>query len=180
MSVETRLSVDDGTLALDACGLLNLAAAVPLFEAATALEVRLICVREVAAESLYLEDEVDGQIEHSLVDMQGVEVVDLTDEEIAEYVALAVMLDDGEAATLAAAGRRGWPVMTDDRKAIRIAQARTPAVEIVSTGCVLRKLSNHLNMTSAQIRAMLARVAARASFVPRSGDSVAAWWEEHR
>src|SRR4051794_144387 len=106
-----RLSGNDSALALDACGLLNLAAAMPLSDVATCLGRRLVCVREVAAESLYLEDEIGDQIERSSVDLSGVEVMDLEPEDLGAYVDLAVSLDDGEAATLAAAERRGWRVV---------------------------------------------------------------------
>src|SRR5207244_1049713 len=43
----------------------------------------------------------------------------LTNDELQTFAEFAIRLDDGEAATLALAVRRGWTVVTDDRAAIR-------------------------------------------------------------
>jgi predicted nucleic acid-binding protein len=175
----TPLPADDDPLALDACGLLNLAAAMPLTNAATGLGVRLVCVSQVADESLYLEQEVDGAIERRPVDLSGLEIVTLDAMEIGTYVVLAATLDDGEAATLAAAQKRHWPVMTDDRKAARIAGTLDPPVEIRSTPAILKHIAELTGMTDVNIGRMLQRVETGASFRPPSQDPDHEWWRAH-
>lgn len=169
-------SVDPAPLVLDACGVLNLAAAMPLDTAGAELGRRLVVIGQAAAEVLYLDDEEDGAPVRTRVDLAALEIVELEPEDLPGYVALAVDLDDGEAATLAAAQARGWPVCTDDRKAIRIAAALRPAVPIVSTASILRSWADQRGLSDAEVGAVLRLVQTRASFGPPPADPEADWW----
>ena len=88
----------------------------------------------------------------------------------------AADLDDGEAATLAAAQRRGWPVMTDDRKALRVSSAMSPAVATVTTPSVLRRWSASRPRADHDVAAVLERVERMATYAPRRTNDDGAWW----
>ena len=175
----TPLPDDEPPLALDACGLLNLAAAMPLEDVAAAVGLRLICVRQVADEALYLEHEVDGAIERRPVNLGGLDILVLESEELAQYVSLAATLDDGEAATLAAAQRRGWSVVTDDRKASRVARQLDPPVTIRTSASMLRLIAGRGRLAVPDIRDLLRRVEVGANFRPPPSDPDFVWWNEH-
>ena len=70
--------------------------------------------------------------------------VRLTEEELERFGALVSAsppdaLDDGEASVLAVAASRGWSCLIDERKATRLAAARVPPVETLSTAALLRR-----------------------------------------
>ena len=169
-------SSDRPPLLLDACGVLNLAAAMGLGEAEQQLGRRLAVIRQAADEVLYLEDVVEGAAVRTRVDVTALRVVELAPDELAEYVALTTELDDGEAATIAAARRRRWAVATDDRKAVRVAGASTPPVQVVTTAALLRRWSEDRNMPPEKVRKVLLAVETRATFTPPRRDPEAAWW----
>ena len=171
---------DREPLVLDACGVLNLAAAIPLTTAATQLSRRLVVAAPAAAEALFLEDEEDGIAVRTPVDLDGLEVVDLDEPDLATYVELAVQLDDGEAATLAFAQAQAWPVWTDDRKALRVAAAMSPPVEVISTAAIFREWADRRGLSDAEAGRALRRVEARATFAPRSTDTNFTWWSRCR
>lgn len=56
-----------------------------------------------------------------------------TDELIAAYLACAAVISDGDASCIALAGVLGLPLVTDDRKARKIALDRFPAIELIGT-----------------------------------------------
>lgn len=168
---------EQSPLALDACGALNLAAVMPLRSAADQVGRPLVMVRQAAAEVLYLEDrDEEGEPSRTLVTVEGLLVVDLTQAELAAYVELAVELDDGEAATLAVAQARAWPVMTDDRKALRIARSLVPPVAVLTTASILRGWAARQRMDDTAVGEVLRRVEARATFSPSQRDPDRDWW----
>lgn len=168
-------------VAIDACCLLNLAGAgVDAVDVADALGLALVVVEQVVDEALWIEDVVDGEPVRTPVNVGGAAFaalgrVTLSADELALYVWLARELDDGEAATLAVARLRGLAVMTDDRKARRVAQEQGLAV--LGTAQVLRQVSDHLSTPRQDVAEMLARVQRRSRFRPRRGDPEADWWQ---
>ncbi|HVW79364.1 MAG TPA: hypothetical protein VHB69_00285 [Mycobacteriales bacterium] len=147
---------------------------------AQALGVRLMCAAQAAAEALFLHEETDDGPVPVPVELHDIEIVELAPHELADYISLAVSLDDGEAATLALARSRGWPVVTDDRKAIRIAGSLRPAVRILDTPALLKLLARALRLDDAAIANTLRMVEERASFVPSRSSPDAEWWSQHR
>lgn len=164
-------------LALDACGVLNLAAIMPLAKASRAFGRPLLVTAEAAAEALYLHDEEDGWLVRTPVDLSGLIVVQLEPREIAGYVTLATVLDDGEASTLAAAQVRGWEVWSDDRKARRLATELDPPVRVVSTAAVLRSWAQRNDLADAVAGVSLRQVEVRAHFTPPVIDPDSSWWQ---
>lgn len=61
-----------------------------------------------------------------------------TESEIDDYVSFACEVDDGEAQALAVAKNRGFVLLTDDRKAARVAQRSDVAVRVTSTAKILQ------------------------------------------
>lgn len=167
-------------LALDACGLLNLAGAGLAFqEVSTALGVRLVAVEQVVAEALWIEDIVDGELVHVSVDLSqphyaGLEVAAVRDDQLPLFVALAEEVEDGEAATLAVARTRGLTVLTDDRKARRVASR--VGVSVLGTAELLRRVLEARREPDADIGELLRRVERRARFTPRRDDPEREWW----
>ena len=169
-------SADHPLLVLDACAVLNLAAAFTLPRAGVELGCDLVVVRQAADEALFIDDLVDGTPTTVPVDVSPLRVVNLAAEELGRYVTLTADLDDGEAATLAAAQQRGWPVMTDDRKALRVATEMSPAVVTVTTPSVLRRWSASQPRGDEDVAAVLRRVERMATYTPRRTGDDGAWW----
>jgi predicted nucleic acid-binding protein len=172
------------SLAVDACVLLNLAGAgIDLADIARALDLGLVVIEQVAAEVLWIEDVVDGEPVRVPVDLTdqvgraGVEWASLENQALEAFVALAAELDDGEAATLAAAQSRRIGVLTDDRKARRV--ARRMGVAVVGTAELLRQFAERQAMTDVEVGELLRRVERRARFTPRRDDPERAWWSRH-
>lgn len=168
---------DDEPLLLDACSAINLEAAFGLQSASSELGRPLLIVDRAAAEVLYLYDVVDGERRRTPIDVVPVVVVELEEEELADFVALTSELGDGEAATIAAAAHRGLPVLTNDRVARRHAASFEPPVVTITTPEVLHDWSIHRSVPAAAVGQVLRAVEQRASFMPpRRSDPYADWW----
>ena len=167
-------------LLLDACVMINLiGSGVPLAELAGANQAHFRMARVAAQEVLLLGSESEeGALEPIVLErlVQGsLGLVDFDDDERLAFIELARHLDDGEAATLAIAHRRRWPVATDDRKAQRLAKSLEPPVLLVSTSALLREWAMTTD-SSRQIADALRNVERRASYSPRRNDPDRAWW----
>lgn len=174
---------DPAGLALDACGVLNLAGAgLELQAVASVLGLQFVLVEQVVAEALWIEDVVEGELIRSPVEVIAsvgprVQIGTLTEAELEAFVALATEVDDGEAATLALARGRSLTVLTDDRKARSVA-ARLD-VPVLGTAELLRQWTERQRLLPAEIGALLDRVERRARFSPRRDDPQRAWWSSH-
>ena len=167
-------------LLLDACVVINLiGSGVPLAELAGANQSQFLMARLAAQEVLFLGSESEeGALEPIVLERleQGsLGLVDFDDDERLAFIELARHLDDGEAATLAIAHRRRWPVATDDRKAQRLAESLEPPILLVSTSALLREWAMTTD-SSRQIADALRNVERRASYSPRRNDPDRAWW----
>lgn len=161
---------------LDACVCINLSAALGT-DIGDMQATRGAIVPHVAQETLFLHDEQGDEKIETRVALQGVPIVQLTDDESARYVAFAARLDDGEAASLAVAATRGWTLATDDRAAIRQAQLTEPPVQIATTAMLLRRHSQAAHWDAARIAEAVRNVRDRAAFVPPRSDPEYHWWK---
>jgi len=176
------------TVVLDACCLINLAAASALDPWLGDLGLRWMLPRAVRAEALSLrgtDAEVaapDALRRRPLLLDQAIDSCLLTvvqpenDAELTAYVDLVAELDDGEAMTLAIALRRGWQLATDDRKAIRL--AGESGVPVLTTPMVLKRWADQLSPSSDELRAALIAIRDRARFLPSGRDPLCDWWME--
>ena len=173
-------------LLLDACVMINLAASgVPLRELASRNQVAFAMVSVAAREAFYVRalDDRDRREEINVahhVRRQEVTLVDLGNDELPTFVDLARHLEDGEAASLAVAVHRRMPLATDDRKARRLSQARTPAVEIVTTAGLLRGWATDHDEPDTRVSDTLRSIELRASFMPGRNDPHREWWMKAR
>jgi hypothetical protein len=118
----------------------------------------------------------------NLSDAVGSEVVASvkpeSDQEIEDYVSFAMELDDGEAQSLALAKHRGFVLLTDDKKALRIAKRPDVNVGILTTPQVVRLWSELDLANAARVPQVIKRVQFLARFSPARGSPEADWWHE--
>ncbi len=170
----------DRQLLLDACVAINLMATDRLDAVASAARVSFLLLRQAAAGAL--RDLVGEQLVWTPIDFTPhvragtLRVVALEPAELPRYVECARQVDDGEAATIAAAACRGIPLATDDRKARRLcADLGLPAP--VRTLALLRQYAEEADLNRTEVRSLLLAVQRRASFAPPRADPDSPWWQ---
>lgn len=156
------MSDSDLPLLLDACVALNLLVAGLLADVAAVEPGGFGMLAAAAAE-------VPG------LDLAAVTVHELTEAELELFVELARNVDDGEAATLAAAHVRGWTMATDDRKACRVADA-LGLPKPVTTSRLLHRWSRDAGPPVQRVREILLIIEQQARFRPPSDDDDYQWW----
>ena len=172
------------SLLLDACIAINLAAATSIARIADALQLTFIIAAQAAAEAGYLRDVVKGTVVLTPINLEqylsteALEIWELEATELALYLELALVVDDGEAATIALALVRGIDLATDDRRARRLCEDRGIA-EPTRTAALLRSYAEAAQLPDDEVRKMLVRVRERASFLPARSDPDLKWWNEH-
>jgi predicted nucleic acid-binding protein len=156
---------------LDACGLINLCASGELAEIASFFG-GLLVVDDVAAET-------PGSIATA---GSAIQVVALTEVEAEAFVALAAIdgMDAGEAASFAVAAQRGLPVVTDDRRAIRVARDRLRGIRVNSTPTLVRAYAEGVGLGDVASKEMIRLIEEEASFIPVSGGADVDWWDRIR
>jgi predicted nucleic acid-binding protein len=96
--------------------------------------------------------------------------------EIEDYVTFATELDDGEAQALAIAKSRGYTLLTDDRKALRMAAEVNVAT--TTTPGILRQWAEKAPENSARLPEILRRITTLARFTPPKDSPHYVWWKE--
>ncbi len=174
------------TLLLDASCLLNLYATERFGEIASSLREHVAVADYVVdQEAIYVlrRPAPDAAEEQVLVDLSPfvadglVEVMRLErPAEEATFVALAALIDDGEAITAALALHRGCSLATDDRKARRVLGERTPTIPLVSTLDLLSQWAEATSIPPHELRAAMESMRSGASYVPGPRDPRFEWW----
>lgn len=170
------------TLLLDACVAINLAATDRLPQIAELIDVTFALARQAANEVGYLRDVTDGNPIRTPINLDQhpgdtLQIVNLTPAEYPVYLSLAREVDDGEAATIAVAARRGLQLATDDRKARRVC-AELRISEPLRTLGLLRAYTDAAALPQAQVCDLLSRIRDRASFQPPRSDPDHKWWQD--
>lgn len=98
--------------------------------------------------------------------------------ELEAYVEFASELDDGEAQAMAIAMHRGFILLTDERKALQIAQR--VAVRTITTAQILRQWVEYSAGNARRLPEVLRSIEERARFRPRQDTPDGLWWEQHR
>ena len=97
------------------------------------------------------------------------------DEEAELYVELAARIgDDGESMGLAIAKCRGWSVLTDDRKARRI--AKECGVPVLATTGVMKLWAEAAKPTADELATVLEAIERFANYRPGRGAEHYDWW----
>jgi predicted nucleic acid-binding protein len=177
-------SVANHSVLLDACVAINLVATEDLAAIGRSLDTGFLMVDQVAAEIGYLRDEIDGQIVQTPIDLRPyllsgtMRFLSLAEKELPQYVRLATVVDDGEAATLAVAESRGLQLATDDRKARRVC-LELGLPEPIRSLHFLRTYADTVALSEQAVRERLIRIRDRASFRPGRTDPDFKWWSAH-
>jgi hypothetical protein len=100
-----------------------------------------------------------------------------TDAELADYVNFSQEVDDGEAQALAIAKHRAYVLLTDDRKASRIAARPEVAIATLTTVGVLREWQQHNQIEPDALRAVVKRISVLARFTPPKNTPDWQWWQ---
>jgi len=170
-------------MVVDACVLINLLATNRIAEIAASNDAAIVIVREVADETFFLRPDNPAD-ERSPVDLGSlcstgtIEVLDLDEDELALFVAYAAAVDDGEAASIAVSVRRGLPLATDDRGALRLIAREGLQLELHCTTAIMHRWA--ATITEAEVAAALAAIEDRASFIPGAADQHHLWWRSIR
>jgi len=97
------------------------------------------------------------------------------DEETDLYIELAARIgDDGESMGLAIARCRGWSVLTDDKKARRI--AKELGVAVLATTGVMKQWADLVSPSADELSATLAAIERFANYRPGRGAQHYDWW----
>lgn len=98
----------------------------------------------------------------------------LTEAEMEAYVGLTVLLDDGEAMTLAVALSRGATMVTDEKKAVRVSDGR---VLILTSLHLVKAWAESQRIEGAVLRGVLHDLRTRGRYTPGRGHPLRAWWD---
>jgi hypothetical protein len=170
---------------LDACGILNLYASGQFVPILTALPNEWYLAAAVEKESQRYR-QLDPNDPEKLIVLP----IDLlpainggiltrcdceSDEETDLYVQLAARIgDDGESMGLAIAKCRGWSVLTDDKKARRIATEL--GVGVLATTEVMKQWSEIVKPSAAELSTVLEAIERFANYTPGRGVVNFDWW----
>ena len=169
---------------VDACCLINLYASGSVLDILRALEGGLFIPDLVKRESLFIRREDDQ--DRTILVPQAIDLTEalaggllhrcqLEDETEAEqFVQFAAALDDGEAVCLALAKCRHWTVATDDRKALRLAEAE--GIMTITTAEIVKLWASSCHATDDVVAAVLHSIERYARFSPPKGSVLYDWW----
>lgn len=100
-----------------------------------------------------------------------------SESEFEDYVNFAVELDDGEAQSLAIAKNRGFILLTDDRKAQRVASEVN--VVTITTPSVLQDWAMVAPANNERLPEILRRITTLARFSPSADSPHYEWWRQN-
>lgn len=173
---------------VDTCCLINLYASQQLQAIVAASMEQAIVPKPVVEECLYIrqasEDDPDHLVPmtinlHPLIDGGVLLLTELTGEaELSQFVQLAAVIDDCEAACLAIAARRGLAIATDDKRAIHI--ATDLGVSTVTTPQLLRNWAQHASPAQSEVTNAILCIETYGRFRPHALCPHAQWWAEQK
>ena len=170
---------------LDACGILNLYASGQFIQILTALSNEWYLPAAVEKESQqYRQPAPDDPEKLIVVPIDLIPAIDggilsrcscESEEETELYVQLAARIgDDGESMGLAIAKGRGWSVLTDDKKARKIATEL--GVDVLATTEVMKQWSEIVKPSAAELSAVLEAIERFANYTPGRNAVDFEWW----
>ena len=170
-------------LVLDSCAIVNLYASA-FFESLVESLDGVACIADyVMRESQFIRNTNEhGEEEKEPIRLdsyiQGglIRVLELESEfEFEQFLSLALRLDDGEAATLAIAASRKGTLITDDRKALSIAEELP--VPTLTTAEVLYRWAERLQLSEQESCIALQNIRFRARYEPGKRHPRWPWWQ---
>lgn len=152
----------------------------------TALPYRFATSRFVATKevlSIAPHTEAEGPLEREVIEphrfenLENLSLLDLaSQEEMADFVAFAVDLDDGEASVCALAVSHKGRVATDDRKTIRLLSRTVPEVATIQTPALLYEWAHLCRIPEVTVGEVLRLVRHRARYYPPRDAPHFEWW----
>ena len=172
----------DREVILDACCLINLAAAGDLVELLRATQWAWHLPRTVEMQRVSIRLPSG---EREVVDLERVvqaaclKRCDLDDNNRPLFLELAAVHgDDADAAALTIAETQGYRLATDDNRLARLASVRM--VQTLSTAAILRRVATKAGFDRSHVASMLLRIEQLGRWKPRSTDPDSIWWRDNR
>ena len=174
--------MEETDVIIDACSLINLAAAGDLAQILAASGLRWHVPRTIEAQGLSIRMSSDAaDARRQPIDLDSVvragclHRCDLDDADAELFVELAADHgDDADAAALTIALSRRFALATDDHRLARLASSR--GVRIITTAAVLRRVSSAKGLRRDEVSVMLSRVEQLGRWRPHETDPDAGWW----
>ena len=176
---------DRETLLLDACSLINISATRQIAAILASHSGRFGVVDVVRQEAGYV---FRGGFGSDAREQEPINLGPLDDagllmtlaaeseDELLTYIDLTLEMDDGEAMTGAIAIHRGFRVVTDDRKALRVLTERGVTCE-TSLG-LIKGWAEESGISGSDLQAVLIDIRQRARYLPHRSHPLRSWWDE--
>lgn len=173
---------------IDCCSLINLVTGWQGLDELTSLGIQSHICDAVVQESEFTRD-YDDKGQPKLVPLNIgkmtesgllLRVYPETTLEQQDYLEFAYEVDDGEAQALAIAKHRGLILITDDRKAISLAQRKGIQVKTESTIQILQTWAALAPNNVKKLPKIISRIEVLARFRPPPNTKDFAWWNKNR
>lgn len=170
---------------LDACAVVNLWACRRMAEIVAVVEGRVAIAEVVRREAQYVLAGGSGPeaLEREAVDLVplmasgALDLIATDDEdELLTFIDLTQQLGDGEAMTLAIALHRSGVIVTDDRKAIRV--ANEIGVSILTSLDLVKRWAEVASIARPELRRTLGDMRERGRFEPSRQHPLRLWWAD--
>jgi predicted nucleic acid-binding protein len=165
----------------DSSVLLNLLAADCIADLAADLGWQFAICPAVRDEATKLRDPQTGDMAPvdiaPLIALGILQVLELAgDAEQVLYVEQAIVVDDGEAMSMAIAASRGLDLAIADKQATNHARRTFPQMKLWSTPEILKHWTETASVPVERLRGVIRLIEARARYFPRKSHPLAVWW----
>lgn len=169
----------------DSSVLLNLLATEHLASIAEVTGWQLAICRAVREEAKRLRNADTGEMTDvdisPLIESGLLQVLDLADdEEQTRYVEQSIVVDDGEAMSIAIAVTRHLELAMDDKQATNHSRRTFPSLRLWTTPEILKHWADAGNVSAQVIREAILRIETRARYFPPKAHMLAVWWQESK
>ncbi len=96
------------------------------------------------------------------------------------YVEQSIVVDDGEAMSIAIAANRHLRLAIDDKQASNHARDKFPEIELWSTPTILKRWTEVGRVKAATLRVAIVLIEARARYFPSRSHALADWWQKSK
>ena len=169
----------------DSSVLINLLAADCLAEIATDTAWQFAICPAVRDEAKKFRDAATGELVPvdiaPLIASGLLQVLELAgEEEQTLYVEQSIVVDDGEAMSIAIAASRGLELAMDDKQATNHTHRVFPQLRLWTTPEILKHWSVTASVSAERLREAIRLIEARARYFPSKSHPLAAWWQAAR
>ena len=165
----------------DASVLLNLLAADCLPEIAAALDWQFAICTLVRDEAKRLRDASTGEMVPvdiaPLIESGFLQILELSgDDEQTLYVEQSIVVDDGEAMSIAIATNRKLELAIDDKQASNHASRTFPDLKLWTTPEIIKLWADAAALSQQRLREVFVSIEVRARYSPPRSHPLATWW----